>query len=181
MNRFTINQLQPKDFQKLEEIDKSVFPVKSQQSNFQEIHQNNKLLSYVAHTCLAQPGTHSFPVGYISILSINVESEIISICVDKNYRHLGIGQALIALSLQKLSLLGCKSVFLEVRRSNLIAQSIYSKFSFVKIGVRNKYYTDNFEDALTMSLNSLQNKEYNIFLKSKLQSLGYVIPTPDTK
>ncbi|SVD33227.1 uncharacterized protein METZ01_LOCUS386081, partial [marine metagenome] len=86
-----------------------------------------------------------------------------------------------ALSLQKLSLLGCKSVFLEVRRSNLIAQSIYSKFSFVKIGVRNKYYTDNFEDALTMSLNSLQNKEYNIFLKSKLQSLGYVIPTPDTK
>ena len=39
---------------------------------------------------------------------------------------------------------------LEVRRSNLVAQSMYKKLGFIELGYRKRYYEDNGEDALLM-------------------------------
>jgi ribosomal-protein-alanine N-acetyltransferase len=46
--------------------------------------------------------------------------------------------------------MGAKSMTLEVRVTNYIAQSLYQKFGFQKGGLRKRYYTDNQEDALVM-------------------------------
>jgi ribosomal-protein-alanine N-acetyltransferase len=42
-------------------------------------------------------------------------------------------------------------VTLEARVSNLVAQNLYTKFGFDKLGVRKAYYLDNKEDAVIMS------------------------------
>ena len=43
-------------------------------------------------------------------------------------------------------------VLLEVRRSNLPAQTLYRKLGFAMTGIRKGYYSDDGEDALAMSL-----------------------------
>ena len=52
--------------------------------------------------------------------------------------------------MQYLSNLGASYATLEVRRSNLRAQSLYQSLGFVQLGVRKRYYEDNREDALLM-------------------------------
>ena len=48
-----------------------------------------------------------------------------------------------------------KRAFLEVRASNEAAQDMYRKFGFEISGRRVKYYKDNGEDAILMTLESL--------------------------
>ena len=92
------------------------------------------------------------------------------IVVNRGY---GIGKGLIALTLKKLIAADCQAVFLEVRQSNETAKAIYTKFGFSKIGVRPNYYSDNHEDAISMSLHNIQNAEFLSFLQSALNMLAY--------
>ena len=48
--------------------------------------------------------------------------------------------------------LGARTAFLEVRRCNLAAQAMYAAFGFDSVGVRPRYYQDNHEDAILMTL-----------------------------
>jgi ribosomal-protein-alanine N-acetyltransferase len=48
--------------------------------------------------------------------------------------------------------MGIKRGYLEVRRSNSPAQSLYRAFGFEEVGVRRRYYPDNREDAIIMRL-----------------------------
>ena len=50
---------------------------------------------------------------------------------------------------------GADSSFLEVRESNLAAQELYRRFGFEETGRRPRYYKDNSEDAILMSLEGL--------------------------
>jgi len=47
--------------------------------------------------------------------------------------------------------LNTKVITLEVRASNIPAQSLYRKYGFSQVGVRSSYYTDNREDGLIMT------------------------------
>jgi ribosomal-protein-alanine N-acetyltransferase len=51
---------------------------------------------------------------------------------------------------------GARLAFLEVRRSNQVAQNMYEKFDFQVVGDRPRYYQDNNEDALLMNLEQIQ-------------------------
>ena len=53
------------------------------------------------------------------------------------------------------------------------SKGIYSKFGFSKIGVRPRYYSDNHEDAILMSLRHIQNAGFISFLQSTLDGLPY--------
>jgi len=48
---------------------------------------------------------------------------------------------------------------LEVRRSNLVAQSMYKKLGFIELGYRKRYYEDNGEDALLMVCQDMPQPE----------------------
>lgn len=43
-------------------------------------------------------------------------------------------------------------VTLEVRHSNQAARELYRKYGFVELGLRQRYYSDNGEDAVVMNL-----------------------------
>jgi ribosomal-protein-alanine N-acetyltransferase len=46
----------------------------------------------------------------------------------------------------------CATVTLEVRRSNVAAHALYRRFGFEEVGVRPRYYIENGEDAIVMTL-----------------------------
>ena len=88
-------------------------------------------------------------LGYAFGKTVLNEGEIELIAVEKKHRKKGIGGALLNEFLAAVKERGVTDVFLEVRRSNAKAQSLYEKAGFTYIAVREKYY-GGVEDALIM-------------------------------
>lgn len=86
-------------------------------------------------------------VGYAGAWLILEEGHITNIAVDEAYRGQGIGLQVTQALLQYAANMGVQYMTLEVRRSNLVAQSLYKKLGFLELGVRKRYYEDNGEDA----------------------------------
>jgi [ribosomal protein S18]-alanine N-acetyltransferase len=80
------------------------------------------------------------------------ELQIMNIAVDPDQRRRGYGSALLADLLATARTQSITAVTLEVRRSNRGAINLYEQHGFRQVGVRPRYYSDNLEDALVMSL-----------------------------
>lgn len=83
------------------------------------------------------------------------EFHIATIATHPEFRGQGIGRRLLLHVLGSAKEEGAIRAFLEVRESNLIALKMYRDLGFVEDGRRVKYYKDNGEDAILMSLNLL--------------------------
>lgn len=93
--------------------------------------------------------------GVIVAWLIVDEVHVATIATHPDFRRQGIAKNLLSYALQHLSTEGAQSSFLEVRASNLAAQEMYRKFGYEESGVRQRYYRDNGEDAILMTLESL--------------------------
>jgi len=80
------------------------------------------------------------------------EIHIATIAVHPDFRGRGFGKWLLAHALLAASEEGACKAFLEVRSGNMTAQKLYREFGFEIAGVRPRYYRDNMEDALLMTL-----------------------------
>jgi ribosomal-protein-alanine N-acetyltransferase len=67
-------------------------------------------------------------------------------------------------------------VTLEVRTSNQTAQNLYHKYQFEMVGQRRRYYRDTGEDALIMTLATLDAPYYQ-FLNQQQKNLLTRLPT----
>ena len=83
------------------------------------------------------------------------ELHIATIATHPEFRGQGIGRQLLLHVVGSAKKEGAIRAFLEVRESNLIALNMYRDFGFVEDGRRVKYYKDNCEDAILMSLDHL--------------------------
>ena len=92
-------------------------------------------------------------VGMIILWMIVDEAHIATIATHPDIRRSGVGSRLLENALQSALGEGARKVFLEVRAGNDAAQAMYKKFGFVEDGRRARYYKDNHEDAVLMSLN----------------------------
>lgn len=134
----------PEHMEQVASIEMRSFPTPwSEQSFLFEINENNFSLYIVA---LHQGQV----VGYAGIWIILDEGHITNVAVHPNLRGQGIGRALMAELIKRAALLGADKITLEVRKSNLIARSLYDSLGFVEKGLRKRYYSDNNEDALIM-------------------------------
>jgi ribosomal-protein-alanine N-acetyltransferase len=91
--------------------------------------------------------------GYCGCWIILDEAHVTNIAVLPQYRGRGFGESLLSKMMDIARKLGTKKMTLEVRVSNMPAQSLYKKLGFQKGGIRKGYYTDNQEDALIMWVN----------------------------
>ena len=89
-------------------------------------------------------------VGYAGMWKVCDEGHITNIAVHPDYRGRGIGEKLLAALIEQAGNGGIRSLTLEVRKNNLVAQRLYIKFGFSVQGIRKAYYSDNNEDALIM-------------------------------
>jgi len=94
-------------------------------------------------------------VGYVGFWELGDEGHISTLASHPQYRHQGIASLLLLEVARQAVTLGLHSLTLEVRVSNAAAQALYRKFGFVETGRRLRYYGDNNEDALIMTLSLL--------------------------
>jgi [ribosomal protein S18]-alanine N-acetyltransferase len=80
------------------------------------------------------------------------EAHVGTMAVHPDYRQRHIGQRILAEALAHARLCGATQALLEVRKTNIAAQKLYLSFGFEVVGLRRRYYEDNGEDALLMTL-----------------------------
>jgi len=90
-------------------------------------------------------------VGYGGFWLMVDEAHISTIASHQDWRRRGIGELLLVSMIDRAAEIGAHVVTLEVRLSNLAAQTLYRKYGFEVTGRRKNYYSDNGEDALIMS------------------------------
>mgnify|MGYP002623792999 CR=1 FL=1 len=111
------------------------------------MEQDNTLFIVAKHMEQGKPGTWQV-AGYIALMSILNESELISIAVHEDYRNLGIARELLDIAYDMLKKRGSDLIHLEVRESNEAAIRLYESEGFEKDGVRKGYYDKPKEDAV---------------------------------
>lgn len=91
-------------------------------------------------------------VGFLITHLIESDSHIVNFAVEKDSRGKGVGRSLLESTLQELKKAGAKSITLEVRKGNTAPINLYTSLGFQSVGIREKYYSDDREDALVMKL-----------------------------
>ncbi len=83
------------------------------------------------------------------------EAHIATLATHPAFRRQKIGQRLLLAALDSAYNEGARSALLEVRAGNEPALRLYRKLGFEAVGCRPRYYKDNNEDAILMTLSKL--------------------------
>tara|TARA_B100000161_G_scaffold246283_1_gene201709 strand:+ start:234 stop:674 length:441 start_codon:yes stop_codon:yes gene_type:complete len=75
------------------------------------------------------------------------EAQINFFVVNQEFRNKGFGTYFMKYIIKRCEKLNIRKLYLEVSRSNLIAEKFYTRFDFCTVGIRRNYYKDG-SDAL---------------------------------
>lgn len=131
------------DILKISEIEKECFSDAWSMQMLSDLFMRSDFLGYVLEV-------EGKVVGYIGATLLFEEAEINLVAVSESYRRNGYARKMLEKLISECEKRFAEKVFLEVRRSNLPAQSLYESLGFTYIAVREKYYSDTGEDALIM-------------------------------
>lgn len=165
---FVVEPMRVEQLDQVRRIERVCFPTPWPRNAYRrEILKNERAHYLVVRTTSEQaprPRRRQFPlsnllfgrseardvVGYCGVWVMMDEAHITTIAVDPDYRRLGLGQLLI-IQMARIALQArATRMTLEVRMSNEHAQALYRKYGFSDGGIRPRYYSDDFEDALIM-------------------------------
>lgn len=88
-------------------------------------------------------------VGYVCLMSLFEEAQILNIAVSPSRRGSGVARLLMNKAISLALEQGADVMALEVRASNDAAISMYEQFGFTRVGLRAGYY-ESVEDAILM-------------------------------
>ena len=138
--------MEPKHIAGVCEVENKSFAVPWTERMFYD-ELKDPLARYVVLLDKQNPGNVIAYVGYWKIFD---EGHITNVAVHPEWRGKKAATYLMRQMMQLAASEGMKDMTLEVRRSNLAAQGLYTKLGFAVEGVRPNYYEDNGEDALIM-------------------------------
>lgn len=95
-------------------------------------------------------------VGYVCLMSLFEEAQILNIAVMPGKRGRGIARMLLEQAFRLALEQGAEIMALEVRASNRSAISLYQQLGFKRTGIRAGYY-DSVEDAILMEKTLKEN------------------------
>jgi ribosomal-protein-alanine N-acetyltransferase len=153
-----IRRMNIEDLKQVIEIDRSSFSLPWPERSFRfEITENPAAHCWVTE----QDGR---VVCFLVYWLIMDEAHIATLATRADQRRNGFGKTLMSHGLMEAGRQGAHSAYLEVRAGNLIAQEMYLKMGFIETDRRPRYYRDNGEDAILMTLKSLQSiGEYRLW------------------
>jgi len=111
-------------------------------------------------------------LGYGGFWVVLDEAHICTLALRPEWRGRGLGELLLVSLLERAVSHEARIVTLEVRVSNVVAQNLYYKYGFEVVGRRKRYYSDNREDALIMTLGSIVAPAYQARLQELTDRLG---------
>jgi ribosomal-protein-alanine N-acetyltransferase len=135
------------DLSAVQHIAAVCFPVPWTRQEFER-----ELLREYSTLRVLRPSLREPVCAFANYWHVSDEIQLMNVATLPDTRRLGHGSALLIDLIQNARDRKAQLVTLEVRRSNLSALALYRKFGFVEQGIRQRYYSDNGEDALVMHL-----------------------------
>ena len=141
------------DVEAVGELEEQCFDDPWSRGTFHNELTNNQLASYwVLRPGAGAPRTLPPILAYGGYWLMGDEAHIVNVATHPDFLRRGLGERMVAGLVTEAQRNGACLVTLEVRMSNLAAQKLYAKLGFVEVGERRRYYNDNGEDALLMTL-----------------------------
>jgi ribosomal-protein-alanine N-acetyltransferase len=146
---FDIGEMVPADLDQILAIEEGSFVTPWSRNCFLEELHSRLSKMFVARTT---GGGERRVAGYLCAWFVAEEVHILNLACHPGFRRRKAATGLLAHCLDRAGADGMQWTYLEVRRSNDQALSLYSKFGFKPVGLRKGYYTDTREDAIVMAL-----------------------------
>ena len=160
---FTIRRMRAGDLDQVTAIDRLSFSLPWPKRAFEnDLNDNPNAMLWVAE--FTDENAQCIIVGAAVIWIILDEAHIATLAVHPDHRGRGIAKCILYKALAAAIIRGATTATLEVRSSNIVAQDLYTYFQFDVVGRRRKYYMDNQEDALIMTVTGL-GEEYLYWLE----------------
>jgi [ribosomal protein S18]-alanine N-acetyltransferase len=99
-----------------------------------------------------EPGAAGQLLGFAMLMKVLDEAELLDIAVAPEFRRSGVARVLLRDAQDRLRVVGCTGIYLEVRATNASARALYREQGFEEIGLRVGYYPAGRgrEDAILM-------------------------------
>jgi [ribosomal protein S18]-alanine N-acetyltransferase len=137
------------DLAQVQEIERLSFSTPWPAYAFEQELRGNRLARYVVARAEVPDGERV--VGFAGVWLMVDEAHITTFGVHPEWRRQGIGRRLLLRLAELAQELGARRMTLEVRVGNRAAQALYRSFGFAVTGRRQRYYTDDGEDAFVMT------------------------------
>ena len=164
-----INRATLADLEDILALERRCFPTPWTREAFaRELSRDDDVALYVAARGAAEI------VGYAGMWLLPVEAHLCTIAVAPTHRRKGLGERLLVHMMSEAVWRGAKRMVLEYRVSNLAAHSMYMKYGFRLLGVRQDYYRDGLatEDAIVARLDDIQEPEFAVQLDEWKHAIG---------
>lgn len=150
--RVTVELMKVDDLPEVQIIERESFTTPWPPQAYRQELENNRLAQYIVARC------GGAIVGFAGIWLLVDEAHVTTFATRRSWRRLGIGDRLLLALLDLARTRGAHEATLEVRPSNVPARRLYEKYGFKVVGVRPRYYSDDNEDALIMTTESLDGR-----------------------
>ena len=144
------------DIEAVLEIERMSFTTPWPPEAFHQELKHNRLARYA----VARHG--DAVLGFAGVWLMVDEAHITTFAVHPDWRRQGVGRRLLQALTVVAEELGAARITLEVRVSNTAAQALYRGHGFDIAGRRERYYTDDGEDAYVMTTPSLASPEMRV-------------------
>ncbi len=155
-----IRRMQLSDLPQVIEIERASFPSSWSFTFFEQELRYDQLAHYFVACRRKGQKEDDEILGYVGLRVLAGEAHLTTIAVKESERRRGVGESLLIWAIEFAQQAGASLLTLEVRASNLPAQSLYRKYGFVEVGIRRRYYIETGEDALLMSLEELDSADF---------------------
>jgi [ribosomal protein S18]-alanine N-acetyltransferase len=147
VDSFVFRSMKVEDIDQILEVEHASFTTPwSREAFYNELH-NNRFAVYIVLE------ENNKILGYCGAWIVIDEAHVTNVAILPEYRGRKLGEALLQKMMSMAREMGAKSMTLEVRVTNHVAQSLYRKLGFQDGGIRKNYYSDNQEDGLVMWVN----------------------------
>lgn len=143
------------DIQDVMSIERESFPSSWSAAGYRHELTANPLAHYVVLEVQTATGSPVI-IGYAGHWLVAGEAHVSTIAVAPQWRRKGLGALLLTWLIDHALEHDSSVISLEVRESNVPAQSLYLGYGFERVGRRRRYYRDTGEDAVLMDLNLAQ-------------------------
>jgi ribosomal-protein-alanine N-acetyltransferase len=168
--RITVERMTLGDLPAIHAIERESFSTPWPEHAYRHELETNRLAQYI----VARHGDHI--VGFAGMWLLVDEAHVTTFATARAWRRQGVGERLLLALLDLARTRGAHEATLEVRPSNMPARRLYEKYGFKVVGLRPRYYSDNNEDALIMTTESLDGRA----MRDRIAELrGAVAARPD--
>lgn len=148
MSEYLFRDMTSRDTKRIAELEKLCF-----RSPWSEHSLRDELKNKIAHYRVIE--YEGVVIAYAGMWVLFEEAHITNVAVEPQSRGKGLGRAIMLDMMRTAAIHKACSMTLEVRESNMIAQTLYYSLDFKNAGRRRKYYSDTGEDAFILWNNDI--------------------------